>query len=107
MRLVALSTALLLAGTAWQPAAQADIYVGHDASGVLILSDVPFAGAQQTYVTPPPAPLARMSEAAPASPDAVARPDAAAPPAAVAPAAIDPLPADAAPAPGKSFLRED
>lgn len=107
MQLVAVSSALLLLGTAWLPSAQADIYVGHDASGVLILSDVPFAGAQQTYVTPPPALPAWAPEAAPAAPGAVARPDAAASPAAVAPGAIDPLPADTAPAPGKSFLHED
>jgi len=97
---------LLLAAPAWPPAARADIYVGHDASGVLVLSDTPFAGAQRTYRTPP-TPVERQAETAPASlPAAVTAPGASVLDLFAGPATANPLPADGAPAPGKSFLRE-
>jgi hypothetical protein len=107
MRRIVRSAGLLLASLAWLPASGADIYVGHDASGVLVLSDTPFAGAQQTYRTPPASPAQRQAEAAPVSlPGAVSVPGAPTLGRVAGPLAADPPPADGTP-PSKSFLGED
>jgi hypothetical protein len=82
--------AVLLAGAAWLPAAGADIYVGQDAAGGLVLSDMPFAGARQIYGTAPALSVSNQSD--PAS--------------SAAPVPADPPPRERAAA-DKAFLGED
>jgi hypothetical protein len=45
---------ILLFALAWTPVS-ADLYMGRDAAGVLIVTDKPFAGGQLIARTPPPA----------------------------------------------------